>query len=129
MEIAKRHFAIAELAKELVQKEPAKTETEPVYHNRVPMVDTGKQKDLNPMSLDSAAAEKVSDEKAAAKKAAAEEPEPAVVEAKQAEIKEGKYFTRFLLHEGTWRENSGHISMELIENGDSYLVKRLIYVQ
>ena len=42
---------------------------------------------------------------------------------------QGKYFTRFLLHEGTWRENSGNISMELIENGDSYLVKRLSYGQ
>ena len=42
---------------------------------------------------------------------------------------QGKYFTRFLLHEGTWQENSGDITMELIENGDSYLVKRLIYGQ
>jgi hypothetical protein len=42
---------------------------------------------------------------------------------------QGKYFTRFLLHEGTWRENSGNISMELIEDGDSYLVKRLFYGQ
>jgi DNA-binding transcriptional MerR regulator len=42
---------------------------------------------------------------------------------------QGKYFTRFLMHEGTWRENSGSITMELIENGDSYLVKRLIYGQ
>ena len=42
---------------------------------------------------------------------------------------QGKYFTRFLLHEGTWRENSGDITMELIEYGDSYLVKRLIYGQ
>jgi hypothetical protein len=42
---------------------------------------------------------------------------------------QGKYFTRFLLHEGTWRENSGDISMELIEHGDSYLVKQLIYSQ
>ena len=39
----------------------------------------------------------------------------------------GKYFTRFLLHEGTWEENSGSISMELITSGDSYLVKRLNY--
>ena len=38
-----------------------------------------------------------------------------------------KYFTRFLLHEGTWEENSGSISMELITSGDSYLVKRLNY--
>ena len=40
---------------------------------------------------------------------------------------QGKYFTRFLLHEGTWQENSGSISMELTENGDSYLIKRLSY--
>jgi hypothetical protein len=40
---------------------------------------------------------------------------------------QGKYFTRFLLHEGTWRESSGDISMELTENDDSYLVKQLNY--
>ena len=39
----------------------------------------------------------------------------------------GKYFIRYRLHEGTWRENSGNISMELTENGNSYLVKRLSY--
>ena len=39
----------------------------------------------------------------------------------------GKYFTRFLLHEGTWEENSGSISMELITSSDSYLVKRLTH--
>jgi len=39
----------------------------------------------------------------------------------------GKYFTRFLLHEGAWEENNGSISMELITSGDSYLVKRLNY--
>ena len=38
----------------------------------------------------------------------------------------GNYFTRFM-HEGTLKENSGNISMELIENGDSYLVKQLNY--
>ena len=42
---------------------------------------------------------------------------------------QGKYFTRYLLHEGTWRENNGNISMELTENDDSYLVKRLNYGQ
>jgi len=41
----------------------------------------------------------------------------------------GKYFTRFLLHEGTWEEKSGSISMELITSGDSYMVKRLNYVK
>ncbi|MGD9229980.1 MAG: MerR family transcriptional regulator [Desulfobacterales bacterium] len=39
----------------------------------------------------------------------------------------GKYFTRFLLHEETWEENSGSIFMELIISGDSYLIKRLNY--
>jgi DNA-binding transcriptional MerR regulator len=39
----------------------------------------------------------------------------------------GKYFTRFLLDQGTWEETSGSISMELITRGDSYLVKRLNY--
>ena len=39
----------------------------------------------------------------------------------------GKYFTRFLLDQGTWEETSGSISMELITSGDSYLVKRLNY--
>lgn len=39
----------------------------------------------------------------------------------------GKFFARYLLHGGTLKENSGNISMELIENGDSYLVKRLYY--
>ena len=37
----------------------------------------------------------------------------------------GKYFIQYLLPEGTWKENNGIISMELIERGDSYLVKRL----
>ena len=40
---------------------------------------------------------------------------------------QGKYFIRFLLHEETWQENSGNISMELTEHGDSYLVKQLSY--
>jgi len=40
---------------------------------------------------------------------------------------QGDYFTRYLLHKGTWQENSGSISMELTENGDSFLVKRLNY--
>jgi len=38
----------------------------------------------------------------------------------------GKYFTRFM-YEGTLKENNGNISMELIENGNSYLVKQLNY--
>jgi len=39
----------------------------------------------------------------------------------------GKYFIQYLLKDGTWKENNGIISMELIESGDSYLVKRLNY--
>lgn len=39
----------------------------------------------------------------------------------------GKYFIKYLLKGGTWKENNGIISMELIESGDSYLVKRLNY--
>jgi hypothetical protein len=39
----------------------------------------------------------------------------------------GKYFIQYLLHDGTWKENNGIISMELIESGNSYLVKRLNY--
>ena len=41
----------------------------------------------------------------------------------------GKYFTRFPLHEGKWEENSGSISMDLITSGNSYLIKRLNYGQ
>ena len=39
----------------------------------------------------------------------------------------GKYFIQYLLNDGTWKENNGIISMELIKSGDSYLVKRLNY--
>ena len=39
----------------------------------------------------------------------------------------GKYFIQYHLPEGIWKENNGIISMELIESGDSYLVKRLNY--
>ena len=39
----------------------------------------------------------------------------------------GKYFIQYLLNDGTWKENSGIISMELIESENSYLVKRLNY--
>jgi len=39
----------------------------------------------------------------------------------------GKYFIQYMLNTGTWKENNGIISMELIERGDSYLVKRLNY--
>ena len=40
---------------------------------------------------------------------------------------QGDYFTRYLLHKGTWKEGSGSISMELTNSGDSYLVKQLNY--
>lgn len=39
----------------------------------------------------------------------------------------GKYFSKYLLKGKTWKDNNGIISMELIKNGDSYLVKRLNY--
>ena len=39
----------------------------------------------------------------------------------------GKYFIQYLLKGGTWKENNGIISMELIKSSDSYLVKRLNY--
>ena len=39
----------------------------------------------------------------------------------------GNYFIQYLLNDGTWKENSGIISMELIKSSDSYLVKRLNY--
>jgi len=39
---------------------------------------------------------------------------------------QGKYFTRFI-YEGTLKKNSGNISMELVESGNSYLVKQLNY--
>jgi hypothetical protein len=39
----------------------------------------------------------------------------------------GKYFIKYLLKGETWKENNGIISMALIKNGDSYLVKRLNY--
>ena len=38
----------------------------------------------------------------------------------------GKYFTRFL-YNGKLKENSDNISMEIIKNGDSFLIKRLNY--
>jgi hypothetical protein len=39
----------------------------------------------------------------------------------------GNYFIRYLLKGKAWKDNNGIISMELIKNGDSYLVKRLNY--
>ena len=39
----------------------------------------------------------------------------------------GIYFIKYLFNNGKLKENSGIISMELIKNGDSYLVKRLNY--
>lgn len=40
---------------------------------------------------------------------------------------QGKFFTQYLLHGGSWKDNSGNISMELVEHGDSFLVKQLDY--
>ncbi|MBW2228259.1 MAG: hypothetical protein JRG99_13340, partial [Deltaproteobacteria bacterium] len=40
---------------------------------------------------------------------------------------QGKFFTQYLLQGGSWKDNSGNISMELVEHGDSFLVKQLNY--
>ena len=40
---------------------------------------------------------------------------------------QGKFVTRYLLHDGTRDEKNGHISMELEPSDDSFLVKRLNY--
>jgi hypothetical protein len=40
---------------------------------------------------------------------------------------QGKFSARYLLHGEALKEKSGNISMELIESGESYLVKRLNY--
>ena len=40
---------------------------------------------------------------------------------------QGKFFTRYLLHGGSWQNNSGDISMELVAHGDSFLVQQLSY--
>lgn len=39
----------------------------------------------------------------------------------------GRFFTRYQLQKGVWEENNGTIFMELLENGDSFLVKQLNY--
>ena len=39
----------------------------------------------------------------------------------------GKFFTRFQVKKGGWEENKGNIFMELLKNGDSFLVKQLNY--
>ena len=39
----------------------------------------------------------------------------------------GRFFTRYQLQKGIWEENNGSIFMELLENGDSFLVKQLNY--
>ena len=39
----------------------------------------------------------------------------------------GQFFTRYQSQKGVWKENNGSIFMELIENGDSFLVKQLNY--
>lgn len=40
---------------------------------------------------------------------------------------QGEYFVRYLVNGDDLNENRGNISMELIEDGDSYLIKRLSY--
>jgi hypothetical protein len=39
----------------------------------------------------------------------------------------GRFFTRYQSQKGVWEENNGSIFMELLENGDSFLVKQLNY--
>ena len=39
----------------------------------------------------------------------------------------GKFFTRYQSQKGVWEENNGSIFMELLEKGDSFLVKQLNY--
>jgi DNA-binding transcriptional MerR regulator len=39
----------------------------------------------------------------------------------------GKFFIRYQLEKGVWEEKKGSIFMELLENGDSFLVKQLNY--
>jgi len=39
----------------------------------------------------------------------------------------GRFFTRYQSQKGVWKENNGSIFMELLENGDSFLVKQLTY--
>ncbi|UCD33611.1 MAG: hypothetical protein JSV38_07055, partial [Desulfobacterales bacterium] len=40
---------------------------------------------------------------------------------------QGNFYIRYRLQGGTWKENSGNVTLELTEKGDSYLVKRLNY--
>ncbi len=42
-------------------------------------------------------------------------------------LMQGKFVTRYQLQREGWEENSGSISMELVENGDSFLVRQLTY--
>jgi len=39
----------------------------------------------------------------------------------------GRYFIRYQSQKGVWEENNGPIFMELLEKGDSFLVKQLNY--
>lgn len=39
----------------------------------------------------------------------------------------GRFFTRYQSQKGVWKEKNGSIFMELLENGDSFLVKQLNY--
>jgi len=39
----------------------------------------------------------------------------------------GRFFTRYQSQKGVWKENNGSIFMELLENGDTFLVKQLNY--
>ena len=39
----------------------------------------------------------------------------------------GRFFTRYQSQKGVWKEDNGSIFMELLENGDSFLIKQLNY--
>jgi hypothetical protein len=51
----------------------------------------------------------------------------AIAENDQAINIDGNFFLRWLPPDKQWRENSGSISMSLVENGSSFLVQRLDY--
>jgi len=42
-------------------------------------------------------------------------------------IVRGRFFTRYQSQKGVWKESKGSIVMELLKNGDSFLVKQLNY--
>jgi hypothetical protein len=39
----------------------------------------------------------------------------------------GRFYTHYQSQKGVWEENNGSIFMELLEKGDSFLIKQLNY--